>query len=153
MDAIEQSVQVSVSPEEAFTLFTEGATRWWPRAFTWSQQTLAALVIEPRAGGRCYELGPEGFHCDFGRVLQAEPGVRLVFTWQIDASRAPQPDPAKASRVEVRFEPADRNDGRGTRVIAVHSGFERHGEGADKYRDGMAHGWRMMLDAFAAAAR
>ncbi len=150
MEAVHAEVVVSLSPEEAFRRFTERAGRWWPKAFTWSQETLVDLVIEPRAGGRCFEEGPHGFRCDFGRVLEAVPGERLVFTWQIDPSRAPQPDPQRVSRVEVRFGAAA--SGEGTQVEATHDGFERHGEGAAAYRDGMAQGWRVLLDAFARAA-
>ena len=75
-----------------------------------------------------------------------EPPRRLVFLWQIGPSREPVPDPARASEVEVRFE-----DGR---VALEHRGFERHGEDAEAYRDGMgsAQGWPWLLERFGEVA-
>ena len=51
----------------------------------------------------CFEVGPHGFRCDWGRVLAWQPPRRLVFTWQISPSRVPDPDPDHASEVEVSF--------------------------------------------------
>src|SRR5688572_25840184 len=109
------------------------------------------IGIEPREGGFAFERGPHGFLVHWGRVTDWEPPDRLVFTWQIAADRSPQPDPAKASEVEVRFTDAD--DG-GTRVAVEHRGWERHGEGAHEYRDGFeqAGAWPLVLERFAAAA-
>jgi hypothetical protein len=36
-------------------------------------------------------------------VLVWDPPDRLVITWQISPRREPEPNPAKASEVEVRF--------------------------------------------------
>jgi uncharacterized protein YndB with AHSA1/START domain len=137
-------------PERAFALFTEGMTGWWPREYTWAQQTLAEIGIEPREGGHCYERGPHGFRCDWGRVVTCEPPARIAFTWQISPQRVPQPDPAKASLVEVRFDPDGEN---GTRVALSHRHFSRHGEGAEGYEAAMGspQGWPLLLEKFAAA--
>ena len=124
---------------------------WWPPEYTWAQQSLAEIAIEPAEGGRCYERGPHGFSCDWGRVLAWEPPDRLVFTWQISPQRVPQPDPARSSEVEVRFAAEGAS---ATRVELEHRHFERHGEGADGYRAAMTseHGWPLLLERFAAAA-
>jgi uncharacterized protein YndB with AHSA1/START domain len=68
-------------------------------------------------------------------------------SWQIAFDRTPEPNPAKASEVEVRFS----EDGLGTRVALEHRAFSRHGERAAAYRAGMASpsGWPMMLERFA----
>jgi hypothetical protein len=60
----------------------------------------------------------------------------------------PQPDPARASEVDVRFaaDGADR-----TRVEVEHAGFERHGDGAEAYAAGMEQGWAHLLERYAAA--
>jgi hypothetical protein len=70
------------------------------------------------------------------------------FTWQISPQRVPQPDPERASEVEVRF--AGAGDG-ATRVALEHRHFERHGEGADGYRAPMdsPQGWPLLLERFA----
>ncbi len=54
--------------------------------------------------GHCSERGPHGFRCDWGRVVTCEPPGKIAFTWQISPQRVPQPDPAQASLVEVRFD-------------------------------------------------
>jgi hypothetical protein len=62
--------------------------------------------------------------------------------------RASTPD--RASEVEVRFEPGDG----GTRVEVEHRAWERHGEGAEDYRDGFekAGAWPYALERLATAA-
>jgi uncharacterized protein YndB with AHSA1/START domain len=80
-------------------------------------------------------------------VLTWEPPRLLVFSWQIDPDRTPQPDPGKASEVEVRFA---EEPGEGTRVDFEHRGFDRHGDGAEAYRAAMdsAQGWDYILDRY-----
>lgn len=142
------AITVQLPPERAFVRFTEQMTDWWPPEYTWAQQKLAAIAIEPAEGGRCFERGPHGFSCDWGRVLACEPPARLVFTWQISPQRVPQPDPERVSEVEVRF--TAEGDG-ATRVELEHGRFERHGEGADGYRAAMdsPQGWPLLLERFA----
>jgi uncharacterized protein YndB with AHSA1/START domain len=143
-------ITVPFPPERAFAVFCEGMTSWWPPEYTWAQKTLEEIAIEPREGGHCYERGPHGFRCDWGRVVTCEPPGRIAFTWQITAQRVPQPDPAKASLVEVRFAPDGEN---GTRVQVAHRHFSRHGEGAKDYEAAMRspQGWPLLLERFAAA--
>ena len=146
MEPLSHGVTVPLPPAEAFAHFAD-LDSWWPREFSWSgPDALDRVGLEPRAGGRLYELGPDGFRCDWGTVTACEPPGRLAFLWQIAPDRTPVPDSARASEVEVRFTP----DGDGTHVGVTHSAFERHGEGAEAYRQGMADGWRFMLGAYAA---
>jgi uncharacterized protein YndB with AHSA1/START domain len=144
VNAVTHTLAVDADPERAFTAFADlGA--WWPPEYTWAGETLQEIGIEPRADGHCYELGPHGFRCDWGRVTAWEPPRRLVFTWQIGPQREPVPDPAKASEVEVRFEPGS--------VALEHRGFERHGPDAENYRAALAseHGWPYILERYAAS--
>ncbi|MEV0155369.1 SRPBCC family protein [Micromonospora sp. NPDC050686] len=132
--------------EQAFAVFTGALTDWWVHEYTWSgPQALAELGMEPRAGGMLYEIGPYGFRADWGRVLTWDPPRRLVFTWQIGPDRAPLPDPARASEVEVIFEPD--GDGR-TRVEVEHRHFDRHGEAAEGYRQALTAGWAELLSRY-----
>ena len=142
-----REISVPVPPDRAFALFAE-LDGWWPREYTWSGSALQLIAIEPRVGGACFERGPFGFECDWGRVLVWDPPRRLALTWQIAFDRTPQPDPARASEVEVRFV----SEGNGTRVTLIHRLFSRHGERALDYREGMASpaGWTRMLDRYAA---
>ena len=148
---ISESVVLPVEPERAFELFAEGLGSWWPAEYTWAADELEEIAIEPREGGRCFERGPNGFECDWGRVLAWEPPRRLAFTWQIGPDRVPVPDSQRASEVEVRFSAAGQG---GTRVDVEHRAFERHGEGGGEYRDGMAsdRGWPYMLARYAEVA-
>jgi uncharacterized protein YndB with AHSA1/START domain len=149
--AIRQTRHVPVAVERAFDVFTAGLATWWPPAFTWAAEVLELIAIEPRAGGRCFERGPNRFECDWGRVLVWEPPRRLVFTWQISPRREPEPNPANASQVEVRFVPEGRST---TRVEFEHRHLDRHGEGSDTYRTALASpdGWPFILDRYAATA-
>jgi uncharacterized protein YndB with AHSA1/START domain len=102
-DAVRRTVTVPMPPDRAFALFTAGFGTWWPSEYTWAGDVLDTIVIEPREGGRCFERGPHGFECDWGRVLTWNPPQRLAFSWQISPERVPEPNPAKTSEVEVRF--------------------------------------------------
>jgi uncharacterized protein YndB with AHSA1/START domain len=141
------TVSVPGTPEQAFAAFTAELGQWWPPEYTWSQDQLAEIGIDARESGLCFEIGPHGFRCDWGRVLAWEPPDRLVLAWQIGPTRVPEPNPSKASEVEVRFE----REGDATRVELTHRGFERHGEGADGYREAMGspQGWPYILSRFA----
>ena len=145
-DSLVRELFVRVPPERAFAAFIN-LGRWWPREYTWSQDVLQSIGIEPRLNGACYERGPHNFECDWGRVIVWEPPGRIVFTWQIAFDRAPEPDPAKASEVEVRF----MEEALGTRVVLEHRAFSRHGEKGNAYREGMASpaGWPSMLERYA----
>jgi uncharacterized protein YndB with AHSA1/START domain len=145
-DALTRDLFVRVPPERAFTSFVN-LGRWWPREYTWSQNVLHYIGIEPRLGGACFERGPHNFECDWGRVIVWEPPGRIVFTWQIAFDRTPEPNPEKASEVEVRF----TEESLGTRVVLEHRAFSRHGEKANAYRTGMdsPSGWPMMLERYA----
>lgn len=110
---------------------------------------LETIAIEPKADGRCFERGPHNFACDWGRVLSYEPPARLVFLWQISPRREPIPDPAQSSEVEVSF----TSEGDAIRVELTHRQFDRHGEGAAEYREGLAseQGWPYILECYRAA--
>lgn len=148
VEPIRKQVQVELPSEAAFQRFTEGLGEWWPPAYTWSGESLVEIAMEPGKGGRCYEPGPEGLQCDWGRVKVWEPPERVVFSWQISPSRVPVPDPEKASQVSVIFD--ELGPGR-TKVTFEHRDFANHGEGAAGYRQAMAapEGWPWILDQFA----
>jgi uncharacterized protein YndB with AHSA1/START domain len=143
MGKIHHELGIAADPERAFEAFTADLMNWWPADYTWSgRSALVEIGMEPGAGGLCFEVGPHGFRCDWGRVLTWDPPRRLVFTWQVGPNREPLPDPARASEVEVRF-----HEGR---VALEHRGFERHGPTGDDYRKALAspEGWPFILDRF-----
>jgi uncharacterized protein YndB with AHSA1/START domain len=150
MGSLNATITVPVPPERAFAAFTDGIDEWWVREFTWSgPEALDRIGIEPRLGGMAYEIGPDGFRLDWGRVVTWQPPEHLAFTWQIGPDRVPVPDPAHASEVDVRFTAEDG----GTRVDLEHRGFERHGPDGEGYREALTAGWNELLARYAAAAK
>lgn len=145
-DAIRVREEVTVAPERAFQLFAQGLGGWWPAEYTWSGECLESICIEPFEDGRCYERGPHGFQCDWGRVLVWDPPRRLVFSWQIGPDRAPQPDPAKAGEVEVSFTATKSG---GTAVELEHRGFASL-DGGSAYREALSAeaGWPYILSRY-----
>ena len=149
-DAVRVAASVEAPPARAFDVFTHSFAVWWPREYTWSQEVLDTIGLEPFEGGRCFERGPLGFACDWGRVLAWEPPRRLSFSWQIGPDRVPEPNLDKASEVEVRF----AADGEAATLVELeHRGFERHGEGGQSYREalGSPQGWAYIVGRYAAA--
>ncbi len=144
LEPINISVNVNANPGDAFSAFTARFQSWWPVAYTLSKDVLSEIGIEPSEGGFCYEIGPHGFRCDWGRVLQWSPSANLRFSWQLGANSTPQPNPGLASEVEVSF---TNNDDGSTCVTLVHEHIERHGEGAAQYRGELAseYGWPYLL--------
>ena len=150
---VRRSIEVPASPAFAFAAFVH-LDRWWPSEYTWSGHALVLIGMEPREGGFCYELGPNGFRCDWGRVVTWRPASALSFTWQIGPDRTPVPDPDRASLVQLTF--ANRRSSNGgvrARVDLRHDGFERYGEGGDAYATqlGGPGGWSYLLSRFRAA--
>ncbi|MEU5721199.1 SRPBCC family protein [Micromonospora sp. NPDC047738] len=145
---LRSSLFAPASAERAFAVFSGSLADWWVREYTWSgPEALAELGMEPRAGGMLYEIGPYGFRSDWGRVLTWDPPRRLVFTWQIGPDRVAVPDPARASEVEVLFQPEGPEL---TRVDVEHRYFDRHGAAAEGYREALTAGWHELLSRYLA---
>ena len=149
-DKLQRSVEVKAPQKRAFEVFVHHFHEWWPSEYTWSQDVLEVIAIEPKQGGRCYERGPNGFECDWGRVIEFDPPNAIVFTWQIGPNREPVPDQGKASIVEVHFKDQGENQ---TDVQVNHHSFSRHGEQWQQYIAGLGspQGWSWLLDKYAAA--
>jgi uncharacterized protein YndB with AHSA1/START domain len=144
---VRHEVLVNASAERAFSVFTDGFGTWWPKTHTISTVPVAQAIIEPKQGGRCYDLGTDGSECDWGRVLTWDPPGRLVLAWQIDGTWSYEPEVENASRVTVTFVP---EDGR-TRVTLVHDEFERHLKAGPDLADAVRDGWGDELRHFVTA--
>lgn len=150
LDPVKAGLTLSAPVEHAFKAFVERIGDWWPRAYTFSQDDLARIVIEDRAGGRWYEVDQRGRRLDWGEVRVFEPQSRLILSWAVSASRGQEPFD-HTSEVEVRFKSLGP---RQTRVDLEHRDFARHGPGAETIRRGMAsaEGWPYILREYAEAA-
>lgn len=151
-NTVQKSLTVAAPTDHAFFVFTQQISIWWPRKYTWSRDSLKDIRIQPFEEGHCTETGPNDFQCDWGRVLIWEPPSRLVLAWQINPKRAPEPDPARASEVEIRF---IAESPEATRLELEHRKLFHHGPGAAEYRallNGEA-GWSYILNCYESAIK
>jgi uncharacterized protein YndB with AHSA1/START domain len=146
---VRRQVVVEASVERAFTVFTERFGDFKPREHNLLSATIAETVFEPRVGGHIIDRGTDGSECRWARILAFDPPDRVVFSWDISPQWQIETDPGNASEVEVRFvaEAPER-----TRVQLEHRHLDRHGDGWQGVRDGVAHdaGWPLYLERYAA---
>jgi uncharacterized protein YndB with AHSA1/START domain len=148
--AVRRSVTVNASPERAFEVFTAAFSTWWPLDTHHIGKAVATeVVMEPRAGGRWFERDADGNECDWGYVTDFEPPSRVLLAWHLTPAWGYDPDPEKATEVEVTFTPVDG----GTLVELEHRGFEKHGETGTSMRDAVSAsgGWGDLMERFAKA--
>jgi uncharacterized protein YndB with AHSA1/START domain len=99
--SVRKELTIKASQARAFRTFTELIDEWWPRSHHIGKVELKKAVLEPRQGGRWYEIGVDGSECNWGRVLVWDPPARLILAWQINADW--QYDPNLVTEVEVNF--------------------------------------------------
>jgi uncharacterized protein YndB with AHSA1/START domain len=145
--SVRTEVVVEAPIERAFRVFTQQFDRIKPREHNMLGVDIAQTVFEPRVGGHVYDRGVDGSECRWARVLAYEPPDRVVFSWDIGPTWQIESDPEKASEVEVRFvaETPDR-----TRVELEHRKLDRHGDGWEGLREGVASpdGWPLYLQRY-----
>lgn len=147
--SVTKSVTVRATRTRAFAVFTEKFFTWWPASHHIGDAELADAVIEPVTGGRWYERGTDGVECDWGRVLAYEPPDRLLLSWHLQGDWSYDPDPEKASEVEVRFVEDEPGT---TRVELCHRHIERHDVPDDVVRGvDSPGGWAGILAGYAEA--
>jgi uncharacterized protein YndB with AHSA1/START domain len=133
---VRKSVRVAAPIERAFSVFVEQMETWWPATHHIGKTPFEAIFVEPRVGGRWYERNAEGELCDWGKVLAWDPPHRVTFSWHVGPGHDQpdwvcDPDPAKASEVEIRF----TADGPSATLVELeHSKLDRHGDGWEQLR-------------------
>ena len=145
------SITVQAPIERAFAVFTDGFDTWWPRSHHIGTAEMATAVLERGVGGRWHERGIDGSECEWGRVLAWDPPRHVALSWHLNGAFNYDPDPERASRVDVTF--VAEGDSR-TRVELEHSGLDRHGSDWIALRDGISSegGWTQLLAQFARSA-
>ena len=146
--SVRQHIVVEAPIARAFRVFTEKFGSFKPPEHNMLAVPIAETVFEPRVGGSVYDRGVDGSECRWARVLSYEPPNRVVISWDISPQWRIETDLSKTSEVEVRFiaEGANR-----TRVELEHRNLERHGDGWESVRDGVAakDGWPLYLQRYA----
>jgi uncharacterized protein YndB with AHSA1/START domain len=145
---VRAEVVVGAALERAFSVFTEGFGRFKPREHNLLPVEIAETVFEPHVGGFLYDRGVDGSECRWARVLAYEPPHRVVLSWDISPQWQLETDLEKTSEWEVRFFPEAPQR---TRVELEHRNLDRHGEGWETEREGVAGagGWPLYLQRFA----
>ncbi|HWE45256.1 MAG TPA: SRPBCC family protein [Caulobacteraceae bacterium] len=145
---VTKSVLVKTTPEHAFETFTANMGRWWPKTHSTASSPQKQVVMEPRDGGRWYEIGEDGGETEWGRVLAWDPPARLLLAWQLTGEWKYDAD--FVTEVEVKFVP----EGDAIRVTLEHRNLERYGEKADVTRAALDSegGWTGMMALYKAAA-
>jgi uncharacterized protein YndB with AHSA1/START domain len=141
---IQQSVVVTVSRERAFDLFAGRMTEWWKIGDGIGPSPFKQLVLEPRQGGRWFEVAEDGTETNWGEVLAWDRPARLLLAWRIDANWTF--DPKLETTLEITFEAIDPGS---TRVRLEHRDLERLGESGRKTAETMREGWGKLLRRFA----
>jgi uncharacterized protein (TIGR03086 family) len=119
------SVDLPVSPDEAFALVTEPE-----RLRRWS---CVCAAVELVAGGS-YHWQVTPSHAAGGTISEVDPGRRVVFGWGWLGDDALPPD---ASTVTITVEPTET----GTRLTLSHEGLP-----SQEQVDGHAEGWEHYLE-------
>ena len=132
-----KTIEVRRSAEDAFRLFTQEISGWWPmtthsRAKSADGEWTERIHFDARVGGRIYETLNTGEERDWGEVLALEPGRRVLFSFEMGR---PQD---QAGEVDVRFDPIAADS---CRVTLTHSHWERYGDEAPAMRGRFSEGW------------
>lgn len=146
--SVKQSIVVEAPIERAFKVFTEQFGSFKPSEHNLLAVPIAETVFEPRVGGHVYDRGVDGSECRWARVLAYEPPNRVLLSWDISPRWQIATDPEKTSEWEVRFTAETPHR---TRVELEHRNLDRHGDGWQGVRDGVAgdQGWPLYLQRYA----
>ena len=146
---VRKTITVRASRQHAFRVFTAQMMRWWRPDHHIGASPLKDVVLEPKVGGRWYEVGEDATVCEWGKVLAWEPPGRVLLAWQLNQDW--KYDPEFITELEVRFiAEAEKL----TRVELEHRNLERFGLKSDAVRTSLdsTGGWEGALAAYAAEA-
>jgi uncharacterized protein YndB with AHSA1/START domain len=146
---VRRQIVVQAPIDKAFMAFTERFGDFKPPEHNLLGVPIAETVFDPQVGGHITDRGADGSECRWATVQAYEPPTRVVFSWDISPQWQIETDPDNTSEVEVLFiaETSQR-----TRVELEHRHLDRHGDGWESVRDGIADdaGWTLYLDRYAA---
>lgn len=147
MEKIIKKIKIGVNKNVAYKKFVDELNEWWPKEYTWSQDTLKQIKIDGKQDGLCTEIGPYGFRCDWGRVTKLKENEKIEIKWQISPKREPIPNPRNASDIKIKFS----DNGKFETILEFeHFNFTNHGDGAKDYQQMMngKQGWDYILTSY-----
>lgn len=147
VEPIRKEITVEAPQERAFRVFTQNIEAWWPAEHHIGKAPMKQALMEPKVGGRWYEVGTDGSECDWGKVLVWEPPRRVVLAWSITASW--QYDPNFVTELEVTFHVVGPKR---TQVQLEHRNLERYGDALPQMRGMLEPGWMHQLERYQAEA-
>jgi uncharacterized protein YndB with AHSA1/START domain len=143
IEPVRKQVNVSLSVQRAFELFTAGIGTWWPLVtHSVGHEEAETCYVEGWVGGRIMEVLRDGSQSEWGKVLAWEPFHKLVFHWY------PGREPNTAQEVTVTFTETPG----GSLVELVHTGWETLGDVGLARRNRYVTGWDYVLAKYIIAA-
>ena len=137
---IQKSAFLACPPAEAFALFTQRASDWWPDGVRHTADPRSEIRM--LADGRFWERATDGHEVELGRVLVWEPAHRLILDFY------PGTDAQHPTEVVIRF----TAENGGTRVVVEHraklESADLWAAGAPKFE----RSWTLVLAALQAAS-
>jgi uncharacterized protein YndB with AHSA1/START domain len=137
-EPLELVLDLAATPDHAWATWTDRIDRWWPADHTVSGDPDATIVLEPGEGGRILERTPDGTEHHWGTVTTWDPPRLLGYTWHLGR------DASAATDVLISFAPSPA----GTTVEIRHTGWDRLGAEAGRWRDRNHQGWSTLLPHF-----
>lgn len=129
---IRLTLDLDVPASDAWARFVEGFGEWWPSlTHSLSRAPGTRCVLERHAGGRLFEIAPDGSEHLWGLVEFVRAPKTICFSWH------PGREAESAQQVAVTFEPTAR----GCRATLVHGNWAALGEIAPILRAQYVGGW------------
>lgn len=145
---VRRELVVAAPVADAFETFTRRFGDFKPPEHNLLASPIARTTFDSYVGGHIYDVAEDGSECRWARILVFEPPNRVVFSWDISPTWQVEVDPSRTSEVEVRFVAETPEQ---TRVELEHRHLDRHGDGWEGVREGVADdaGWPLYLARFA----
>ena len=140
-EPLKKSLTVPKAAAEAFELFVNQASRWWPLethclAKAEAGEVAVGAIFENHSGGRIFETLRDGRQLEWGSVLHFARHQGMTVLWQLGRPAA------EATEWEVRFIPSGERE---TCVEIEHREWQRLGANAAGMRANYDKGWDFVL--------
>ena len=136
LEPIVKTIVVPCSQQMAFDIFVTRVGSWWPldknSVSAMNGAVAKQVVIEPRLGGKVYEIAHDDTRHEWGSVTEYKPHSLIIIDWHIGLTAE------NATEVSVRFTSVEEGK---TQVELCHSRWEAFGEKAESMRSGYDQGW------------